>query len=142
MGDDYPDHASQHQPHGALLFFKCQSSRQVVYGYGTLLENRSPDMDVWLKFESFTTELLGWGNWLLNGLNSNFPAALGGAAAGALGAHWIAAHAKRREEAIREIHETNAAIVLCGTICRSFLVYKQQHVRPLVDDYQNLKRDF
>src|SRR5262245_29703354 len=99
-------------------------------------------MDALGIFETFAEELREWGSWLVDGLNSNFFAALVGAAVGAWATHLVATRAKCREEIIREIHETNAAIVLCGTICRSFLVYKQQHVRPLVDDYHHLKRDF
>jgi hypothetical protein len=72
-------------------------------------------------------------------LNSNFSAALFGALAGALGAHFIAARNEKKRLLISEIAGVNNAIELSNSITNTFFNVKLQHVRPLEETY---KRDF
>ena len=72
-------------------------------------------------------------------LDSNFSAALFGALAGALGAHFIAARSERRRRLLSEISGVNNAIELSNTIANTFLAIKRQHVKSLGETYA---RDF
>jgi hypothetical protein len=76
-------------------------------------------------------------------LNSSFPIAfiggLTGAVGGALGAQYIAERAKRREEQLRELRSTNAAIVVSFSICNGALALKHQHVQPMWEKFANDK---
>lgn len=68
-------------------------------------------------------------------LNSQFFMAvltgLGGAYFGARAAQEIAEREKRREELLKEIRHTNAAINVAGAICNSLLALKKQHIASL-----------
>jgi hypothetical protein len=69
-------------------------------------------------------------------LNSNFSAALFGALAGALSAHFIAAKAERDRQLRAEIAGVNNALELTNSISNTFLGLKRQHVNPLLDAYR------
>lgn len=56
---------------------------------------------------------------------------LAGAFAGAIAAQRIAERSKHREELLREIRNTNAAIAVAFGICNSLLALKKQHVKGL-----------
>ncbi len=51
--------------------------------------------------------------------------------AGVYGAHTIIERNKRREELLREIRITNAAIMVSFEICNSYLALKNQHVKDM-----------
>jgi len=69
-----------------------------------------------LANSAFTTSLIG---------------SLAGAFAGAVAAQQIAERGKHREELLREIRNTNAAIAIAFGICNSLLALKKQHVKDL-----------
>lgn len=81
------------------------------------------------------TYFLVVGSWIWTTINSNFAVAfvggLTGAFGGALGAQHIAERAKRREELLKELRNTNAAIMVSFSICNAALALKKQHVLPL-----------
>lgn len=81
------------------------------------------------------TELLVIWNWIWSAINSSFAIAfiggLTGAVGGALGAQHIAERAKRRDELLKELRNTNAAIMVSFSICNAALSLKKQHVLPL-----------
>jgi hypothetical protein len=56
---------------------------------------------------------------------------LAGAFAGAYGANWIVERTKYREQLVKEIRDTNAAISLAHNVCNSLLLMKKQHIKPL-----------
>lgn len=78
-------------------------------------------------------------NDIWNLLNSSFPIAfvggLTGAVGGALGAQYIAEKARRREEQLRELRSTNAAIMVSFSICNGALALKHQHVQPMWEKF-------
>jgi hypothetical protein len=79
-------------------------------------------------------------------LNSNFAIALIAAAAGAFfgawGAQRIAERSKRREELLRELRNTNVAIVLATTTCNAAVAVKKQQVRPWYEKFKQDKEAF
>lgn len=83
--------------------------------------------------------------WFWDALNANFTIAfvggLTGAVGGALGAQYIAERMKRREERIREIRNTNAAIMTCFSICNATLMVKKQHVEPMRIEFEKQKEN-
>lgn len=76
--------------------------------------------------------------------NSSFFTALigslAGAFAGAYAAQRIAEKSKSRDELTKEIRNTNAAIMLSFNICNSLLALKEQHVKPLKEHFENLRK--
>lgn len=62
--------------------------------------------------------------------------ALAGAAAGALGAQRVIERTKRRDELLKEIRNTNAAIMVAFTIANTMLGLKRQLVKPMQDKFQ------
>ena len=78
--------------------------------------------------------------------NSNFLTALvgslAGAFAGAYVAQRIAERNKTREELLKEIRNTNAAIMLSFSICNSLLALKKQHVKSLKEDFKSSLAEF
>lgn len=64
---------------------------------------------------------------------------LSGAFAGAVAAQRIIERSKLRDELIREIRNTNAAIAVAFGICNSLLCLKQQYVKDLKFKYDNLQ---
>src|SRR4051812_7044517 len=75
-------------------------------------------------------------SWFLNFLNSNFSAALAGAAGGARVARKILRRDKYRDELIREINNTNAASGIAGSVCNAFLSFKDQQVKGWKERYE------
>jgi hypothetical protein len=67
---------------------------------------------------------------------------LAGAFAGAYGAQRIAERAKIRDELLKEIRNTNAAIMVTFGICNSLLAIKKQHVKSLKETFEAHKADF
>lgn len=84
-------------------------------------------------------------DYLWSFLNANFTIAfvggLTGAIGGALGAQYISERMKRREEKIREIRSTNAAIMTCFSICNAVLMIKRQHVEPMRSEFARQKSE-
>jgi hypothetical protein len=81
---------------------------------------------IYNKLDVMATNL----DWLWSALNANFTIAFiggfTGAIGGALGAQFIAERMKRREERLRELRSTNAAIMTCFSICNAALMLKHQ----------------
>lgn len=82
----------------------------------------------------YISALISW-EQVKNFANSSFFVAMAGAFAGAYFAQRIAERGKLREELIREIRETNAAIMLAHTICNYVIGLKRQHVKPLKEKF-------
>jgi hypothetical protein len=61
--------------------------------------------------------------------------ALAGAFFGALGAQRIAERSKQRDELLKEIRRTNAAISLAFYINNTLLSFKKQQIKPLKDEF-------
>jgi hypothetical protein len=78
-------------------------------------------------------------------LNSNlaiaFIGGFAGAIGGALGAQRIAERSRKREERLKELRYTNAAIMVGHTICNAALSLKKQHVKPMRDDFIKAKEN-
>lgn len=78
--------------------------------------------------------------------NSVFFTAIAGSFAGALGgaysAQRIAERAKFREQLLKEIRYTNAAITVAIGICNSLLSMKIQHVKSLKESFETRKTAF
>lgn len=93
-------------------------------------------LNVQMEFTNIISSLLGhaWGL-----LNSTFAIAfiggLTGAFGGALGAQHIAERSKRREELLKELRNTNAAIMVAFSICNGALALKKQHVQPMYEQF-------
>jgi len=64
---------------------------------------------------------------------------LAGAFAGAYGAQRIAERGKYREEALKEIRNSNATTVVAFGICNSLLSIKKQHVKSLKEHFESQK---
>lgn len=81
----------------------------------------------------------GW-----NFLNSNvaiaFVGGLTGAFGGALGAQRIVESTRKREERLRELRYTNAAIMVSFSICNAALALKKQHVQPMREAFHDSKQ--
>lgn len=78
--------------------------------------------------------------------NSTFFIAIAGAFAGAFAgayiAQKIAENNKNRDELIKEIRNTNAAVILAMSICNSFIGLKRQQVKELKEKFDQLKARF
>lgn len=78
-------------------------------------------------------------------LNSNiviaFVGGFTGAIGGALGAQRIVERSRKREERLKELRYTNAAIMVSHTICNAALALKKQHVQPMRKAFQELRAD-
>jgi hypothetical protein len=72
-----------------------------------------------------------------NVFNSNFWAALAGAFAGAVAASKFAARQERRDDLVRTVNETNAAISISYSACEAYLAHKTRLIDPLTQTYQN-----
>ncbi len=88
----------------------------------------------WSSFQDF----VNWGV-LKNFVNSAFVisllGALTGAFAGATAAQRIAERNKHREELLREMRNTNAAIALSFGVCNTLIALKKQYVKELKEGY-------
>ena len=65
-----------------------------------------------------------------------------GAWAGARAAQKTADRSKNRDEGIREIRNTNAAIMVVAAICNSMLGLKKQHVKPIKEAFDAHQAEF
>jgi len=78
-------------------------------------------------------------------LNSNlaiaFIGGFAGATGGALGAQRIFERSRKREERLKELRYTNAAIMVAHTICNAALALKKQHVQPMRESFLKAKAD-
>jgi hypothetical protein len=78
-------------------------------------------------------------------LNSNiviaFVGGFTGAIGGALGAQRIVERSRKREERLKELRYTNAAIMVAHTICNAALALKKQHVQPMREAFLKLRGD-
>lgn len=79
-------------------------------------------------------------------LNSNFAiaffGALAGTFAGAVGAQRVIERSKIREELLKELRNTNAAIMVSATICNIVLRLKSQIVKPLCEKFMQDRTAF
>ena len=79
-------------------------------------------------------------------LNSTFSisfiGALAGATAGALGAQHVIEKTKGREELLKELRSTNAAIMVAFTACNTALGFKKQLVQPMVERFLTSRTAF
>lgn len=66
---------------------------------------------------------------------------LAGALAGAYAAQRIVERAKRRDELLKEIRHTNAAITVAFGMCNSLLSLKKQHVKSLKEVFDSQKAE-
>ena len=86
----------------------------------------------------FSIATVGW-----HFLNSNFAIAFiggfTGAIGGALGAQQIAERSRKREERLKQLRYTNAAIMVAHTICSAALALKKQHVQPMRESFLKSK---
>lgn len=77
-------------------------------------------------------------------LNSNFAIALisgfAGAFAGALGAQRIVERGRHREEMLKELRNTNAAIMVAFSGCNTGLALKKQLVQPMYEKFLREKK--
>src|SRR5262245_11311398 len=69
--------------------------------------------------------------------NSNFWAALAGAFAGAVAASKFAARQEKRDDLVRTVNETNAAISISYSACEAYLAHKVRLIDPLTKIYQD-----
>lgn len=76
------------------------------------------------------------GKFLNSGFTIAFIGALAGAFAGATGAQRIIERSKGREELLKELRNTNAAIMVSFTICNTVLGVKKQIVKPLYEQFR------
>lgn len=98
-----------------------------------------------MSIESLAIALLSAANAVWQFLNSSFVIALvggfTGAVGGALGAQRISERTRRREERLKELRYTNAAIMVAHTICNAALALKKQHVQPMRESFLKAKSD-
>lgn len=73
---------------------------------------------------------------LLESTAVSFFGALAGAGAGAWGAQRVIERTRRREDLLREIRNTNAAVMVAFTIANAALGMKSQVVKPMVDRFR------
>ncbi|MFY9287919.1 MAG: hypothetical protein WAO98_05400 [Alphaproteobacteria bacterium] len=64
---------------------------------------------------------------------------LAGAFAGAYGGQRIVERQKKREELLKEMRNTNAAIIVAFSICTSLLAMKSQHIKDLKENFDSQK---
>lgn len=82
------------------------------------------------------------GSALDSGFSTALVGSLAGAFAGAVAAQRIVERSKRREELIRELRNTNAAIMVSFSICNSALALKKQHIIPVCRNYEETRAAF
>ena len=70
-----------------------------------------------------------------------FVGGLTGAFGGALGAQRIVERSRNREELLRELRNTNAAIMVSFTISNDALALKKQHIQPMYESFTKEKEN-
>ncbi|MFZ1960036.1 MAG: hypothetical protein WAU63_02125 [Methylovirgula sp.] len=94
-------------------------------------------------------QLLSCWNLFLRGAESFFNSvffiatvgSLAGAFGGAWGAQRIAERSKDRAELLKELRNTNAAIVVAFSICNTLISAKKQHVKSLKENFEKARSD-
>lgn len=88
--------------------------------------------------------LVSMAHWLWIVLNSSFSTALFGACAGAFAGAYVSQRiierGKRKNDLRGELRSTNAAIMVAATICNSYLGFKKQFARPLLQNFEQSKQ--
>lgn len=84
---------------------------------------------------SYTPDWVTIGKFFNSNFMTSLIGALAGAAAGAYAAQRIVERGKHRDEVLKEIRNTNAAIALAFTITNTFLALKNQHIKALKEKY-------
>jgi hypothetical protein len=84
---------------------------------------------------SYTLDWVTIGKFFNSNFMTSLIGALAGAAAGAFAAQRIVERGKHRDEVLKEIRNTNAAIALAFTITNTFLAMKNQHIKALKEKY-------
>lgn len=74
-------------------------------------------------------------------LESNFTTALVGAFFGAYGGQLIVEKSKNKEELIKEMRNTNAAIMLAFDICNAYMAQRRQHIDSLKAAYDHQRNE-
>lgn len=72
----------------------------------------------------------------------SFVGALAGAAAGGLAAQRVIEKYKLRDELLKEIRNTHAAMMVSFTMCNTSLLLKKQLVQPMYDSFCKARTDF
>lgn len=80
----------------------------------------------------------GW-QFLNSSIVIAFVGGFTGAIGGALGAQRIVERSRKREERLKELRYTNAAIMVAHTICNAALALKKQHVQPMREAFLELR---
>lgn len=124
-----------------VLTAAAQRRRSPALGCITLrfpVPQRRPPMEEWQSIAAFAADLAE------SVFSSAFVLALvsafAGAFAGALGAQRIAERSKRRDDLVREIRNTNAAIIMAVTTANGAIALQKQHVQPLHQHFTAQKR--
>jgi hypothetical protein len=73
-------------------------------------------------------------------MNSIVATSMIGAFAGAYGGQWIVEKSKDKENAIKELRNINAAIVIAFSICESYIGLKHQIIGPLKKNFEEQKK--
>lgn len=95
-------------------------------------------MKEWQSLAASGAELIG--SVLSSAIVLALVSSFAGAFAGALGAQRIAERAKRRDDLVREIRNTNAAIIMAVTTANGAIALKKQHVQPLHHHFTEQRR--
>lgn len=82
------------------------------------------------------------GKFLNSAFALSFVGALAGAAGGGLAAQRVIEKYKLRDELLKEIRNTQAAMMVSFTVCNTTLLMKKQLVRPMFDRFSEAHADF
>lgn len=82
------------------------------------------------------------GKFLNSAFALSFVGALAGAAAGGLAAQRVIEKYKVRDEVLKEIRNTHAAMMVSFTVCNTALLLKKQLVQPMLDRFTEAKSGF
>lgn len=82
------------------------------------------------------------GKFLNSAFALSFVGALAGAAAGGLAAQRVIEKYKLRDELLKEIRNTHAAMMVSFTVCNTSLLLKKQLVQPMFDTFCDAHTDF
>lgn len=93
-------------------------------------------------FQNLSTHWIDIRDYFNSQFMSSVVGALAGAGFGAWGAQRIAERAKRREELLKQIRNTNTAIMLAFSICNSVLSLKKQHVKSIKENFEEQRSAF
>ncbi len=95
------------------------------------------------EIQEFITLGLTYASKFLNStFTLSFVGALAGAAAGGLAAQRVIEKSKLREESLKEIRNTHAAVMVAFSICNTALLLKKQLVQPMFDRFSEAHTGF